>query len=708
MNALLLAAMLLAPADLNAPVTFQGAGTNVLTLVQELSKASGTPMDVAEPRSWPIFARIDKQPVKTVMDQLAKVTDAAWTKRDDGTWVLTRDRSRQIAAVQQETQIRTVQMEKARTRLLESLKDADDWSQAGMDKRREANRKQMEQITKSLPPGVEIDLGGFNTQPAAAMLAKRFVEQVPPATFASFAPGQRTVYSTNPNRYQKTLPFSAGKMLNDFTRAYNIERAAMGERANRFQRSAAIPNGPGKVIFRVTRSGDSIVINITVGDPQGAYVTSYQTSLFIVPDEPTTVASPVDASFDVPASVRSFSQMGSGGAVRAGNSFRIALASESGTFEFGNDQTSSAKREHFATDEPWQMAIGDLYLKAAEKMNRNLLMVPDDTTFNRGFRLFSNTAVTAKQLLNVLPLYDLKSEVDETWWSIRPEIQARADRNRANRAALNKLTGVLLKQGFSGLDDLAAYAGSMPRYAPDDSLDRFWINRLNPMAGQVITRQTAALCFYAALPTQMRRKNGQGPVAQLPGRASAEAFEVLDSSNMMGQRMTVSRQISSTIEMGGNSAPPVPMLSEFELTELLGNAPPDLQFLLDWRNSEAVFARPKEQLGGQFLTPSALGTLLGMKIESIGASGPVLEGPKFDEFAMAWQAQVNLTVKHISGADQSGTLTDGGLAPDAKMGPLTSLPQGVQDTIEERRKRAATMRAGITFGGERAIPPTRG
>lgn len=697
MNALLLSAMLLAPADLQAPVTFRGAGSSVLTLVQEMSKASGTPMDVAEPRGWSLFARIEKQPVRAVMDQLAKATDAVWTKRDDGTWVLTRDRARQLAAIQVENQSRAADLEVARKRVVESLRGSEDWSAEGMEKRRAERQKQMQEMTRGLPAGIEIDLGGFS-QAASSLLAKRFLEQMPINAFASLAPGQRVVYSSfSPNRYQKALPFNSNKMISDFTKAWNIEQAA--RQGSNLRPQYSLPNGPGKVIFRLTRQGDGIGIRIVVGNPNGEYVTMYQTFLSVIPEEPKTLESPLDANFEVPALVRSFNQMGMGNSGGSTRTVRIAFSSNDGMMEFGGGSEAPVRREHFDTDEPWRMAIGDLYLQAAEKMNRNVLMVPDDSMFTRGFRLFSNQSVTAKQLINALPRFELSSEISENWWLIQPKNQARADRSRVNRAALNRLSQSMLKLGYCGLEELATYAEAMPRYAAQDNVDRFWLSKMNPGISDLVTYRTAPLFFYASMPAQFRRQNGQGAVAQLPGKASAEAWEFLASGDEFGQRLAVLGVPGE--QVGG------PRLSDYEFTELLGNAPLEGRFQLRWQNEDAIFAQSKGQICGRFMTPQMLGMTMGMRIESVGGGGPQIEAPRYEEFALGWQARVSFSVTHVSGAESQGMLNDGGFAANAKKGPLSALPEGVRTSIEEARKRAPQLRAGFGTRSNTTIPPSR-
>jgi hypothetical protein len=545
------------------------------------------------------------------------------------------------------------------------------------------------------------------------------LRRIPAAAFASVLPGKRLVYSTAPNPLQKALPYNAAPAIMQFIAIQNRVAAAMeaagSNPADRRVSTDLANRGAvqriAELIVTIQRMTDGEGFSVTafLVDPQGDIVA--QPMAWIAPVAVGAGSAPSGADQSVTLGTDSQALIA---LMRAGQAQTMQMggAEVRMVFSAGAGATTSIssnssrlpvppglaeKLSQPTKTDPLSWVVGELLTGLAEKTGKGLMATVPDSALGQLALASGSNSLNTKILWTQANL-GLQIGGDDHGWLIHPRLFAVADRQRVDRAELERLI-----ESSHGLDDTARYATAMSGAWGLSSLDRHWIKALAYPAFRQLDdgQRRPYLKLFGHMPANSRRpRNGSMRLAvnQLPPAARAVAEDILLGAT--GPMIIGEGMMTVAMEMGGGgNRPRVPAIMSRESTEAFPNGIDGrAQLEIGIEHEEVLYAVDSQGLG-DFVSPRDLGFRLG-----VPPGTPGFSTPSYREFLIADSQRIRLQLN--AGPLPRGPvyLDDWSLRKPETKYTLDTLPARTKEQIERGKEAAKNIRIGSFTG---APPPNR-
>lgn len=560
----------------------------------------------------------------------------------------------------------------------------------------------------------------------------RLLQTMNPADLAAIQPGSRVVFANPSNRSQMGLPASAWRAVETFLQEQKVfnetMRQAQGDEAPLpfMGVMSDVPGRAAKAYLIINRPpiGETLTIQFIVANQEGQTMGFGFGSLTA---EPAPVpAEEATATEEQPIAVSNFGKTlanllgdtaaGAPGAIsvtavapggrgggRAVNEFTMA----EGAFALMN-----AARPKLAPDllafvlnpernEPLATAPGDLYLGLAKARNRNLVAVLPDRLFIPANRRAAAGPIRPSDVTR-LSRSDWRMDVreDADWIIARPmdPVGTRAD--RVDRAALGVMLRVLDERGELRLDDLAAYARTMPVVGSLNGLDMTYLRVVDPPTatreiGRMFSGGRDMLRLYATFSAAQKQSLASGrPLAigaLTPDQRAIVGHMVFNSFD--GPRV-------QSANRGGRGGPggmggPRGMMMGFldpatERTEVLsGGVPMQAEIRMEVSEEVSILASNAATKASQVFSPESLGRMLARNERPEFAA--IAANVVFDEFRIGREIEHEFTFVLGTNVTMRRELSDTTFDRSRRGVALASLPDSVRQQIERSKQEASTM-----------------
>ncbi len=703
-------------------------GVSLRTVLEDLSKQTGTHFQAGQLGDRPIIAHTEKMSAKAFLDTLARLLDAEWTKSGE-IFTLERGPSRLRIAEDREAEARVPWVAESVTRELKSSLTANDWTDAAIDKRLREDAQKREELLKNtnVQSGARVEMIDSSAVTPATMILHEALRKIPAKTFASVLPNQRLVLATSPTRMQKALPYVPAT-LDDYLRAHNrLVNATKSSAApaadgvtisTNLNRNAVIIDRVAKLIVIVSRFDEGLQVSALVVGPRGEILDRPQ--VWLAPSAPVPGVAPQDAKGDIQLNEESkaiLQVLTPPQPVPAGGqmSFSVSVGGGRLSGSLGDLTPSpilSPRVRAILADpvkqDPQGTFVAETFIQLANARGKDLIaVVPDYALAGLAQRLASGK-MTVPDLYKYGPVIGLKIEESDSIL-VSTSNQARADRSRVNRSELAKLVAPFEKRGYATLDELCRYTLVMPTWT-SRNLDALWLKAIAPAAhAEYSANRNIYLKLYATLTPSQRQASQQRsriPAVQMSAQQKGFLEEIVfkPTGPMMignGQMMMV------TMGNAPGQAPPGEQESSIvqaEPTEAFPNGlPPNTLVTLLRETADGVFAID-DQGRGRFLSAGDLGLRMGINPANLPPGTQVQSN--FTKYYLADLTSIDLSLQF--GRRTSGTqdLMDPSVRTTTAVA-YDQLPARFKDQVDRARQRAMNMntRTQAIGGGGSRIPP---
>lgn len=686
-------------------------------VLEKVEQTTGLDLDASVSlRGQPVFIDVKDMPAKVFFERLKKITDAEWEKRGE-TLVLTRSAHREKLALEVEARDRAPRVAEGIRKFLEANKGREDWSDTALQERVKRDVQTRQELAAQLNGrgGGQIMTMSTNGDSPATSVLYEALRRIPATTFASVQPGKKLVLSSSPNRLQQALPYNPAKTIEQFMViqskiAAAVEAAGGNSRDTRI--STDLTNGKqtqrvAEMILTIQRQpgGEGFSVVAYLVAPNGDIVA--QPRAWITPIQATAGAAPVGTDQSVTLSKESLTllQLLKVPAATTGTRMeaaRVAFISTNGSMmAMGGDETKrvappedlAAKLSKPTEFDPLSFVVGEIFSGLATKTGKQLMATVPDSILGSIASQVSGSEVNLKALWSRSSL-GLTTTTDENGWLIHPRLFAEADRQRVNRAALEKLIN-----SSQSLGDTARYATVMSDGWGSLSLDYLWIKLMAFTSHKLLDdgQKRPFVKIYGHLPENSRQpalgRTASLTINQLEPESRQLATDLILQSGavMFGDGMMM---VSA---MGGPQRDRTPEIMTAEATEAFPNGIDGRARLdINVRLEEAIYAIDQQGLG-EFTYANNLGFRLGIPPGTPGFGS----APSFKEYQIADARLVNMQIFIGPTARNQATLEDWSLRKPAAKYSLETLPANLKEQIEAGRKMASNM----NFSGFRGGPP---
>lgn len=686
-------------------------------VLAEVSKQTGLKVEASHGiRDVPLFIEVKDMPAKAFLERLVKITDAEWQRHDDRL-VLTREANRLRAALAVETQDRAPRVAEAIRKYLEQNRGQEEWTDAKIEEQVKRDLQTREQMRRQLG-----ERGGFvqtistSAQTPASSVLFEALRRIPVEALAGIQPGKRLVLSSSPNSLQKPLGYNAAPSIERFMTVQRRVAAAL-EAAGGSDRRISTDLSSGEIkpvvelIISIQRMTEGEALNFTayLVAADGSVVAQPRAFISPAPVGAGTAPSGTDHAITLPPESAALLQILKGASPqgsRVAGTFSIALAGTDGnSIMMGGgpgrlpvpEGLAEKMREPTKYD-PLSFVAGDLLRGLAQKTGKSVMATLPDSFLGHLSAVGNTSEVNLKALWTHAPL-GLQITSNEHGWLIQPRLFAEADRQRVNRAELERLV-----QSNNRLDDIVRYAPVMSIFG-QSSLDTQWTRAMAHTAYRQLSDSIKRpyLRLYGLLPANSRRPaRGGGTemfVNQLAPAARVVAEEILLRSGgimIMGEgAMAISMDMST-----GPQRPATPQIMIYEATEVFPNGiDGSVRLRISTQGEEMLYAIDANDLG-EFLTAADLGFRMG-----VPSGTPGFMSPSFKEYQLADADRIRM--QFFVGQTPRGetTLDDQRIRTPISKVTLDTLPPGMKERFDRARKQASEMKFGDFRGGPPANRP---
>lgn len=378
-------------------VTLELPATRIDLILQQVSKMSGRIL-LADPalKSEVLLISVKDMPLQDFMKKVATVTDGSWNEIANEFSLV----PNQAVRTSEESQV-----QKRRTGALDKA------------------------------------LATLPTEDPVSIL----LNQQPHDTLAALMPGQRIVFSSNPNSEQVAADGADADFvsfaLNRYGGMPRMLRSAPNDRGQSSQEQAALE--PSKVDLAVSNTGRVLSVQLIIYNGRGNEMTMGMQNIEFKVGQPE--ASPLPASLTTPDT----------GKVQVSKLTKELLSNGFMRGELRSDDLSPealAALKHPDTNDPLSFYASDAILQRAKECNKQLVAdLPDSVAVDR-----AETA--AEYLTNAAANVELKAIDDSGCILISPAQPVLSRQERANRPALAALMAAATSQTGANLDAMGAFA----------------------------------------------------------------------------------------------------------------------------------------------------------------------------------------------------------------------------------------------------------
>lgn len=702
-------------------VTVTSSGAPLKTVLAQVSQQTGLALDAGALKDLPLIVKVKDMTTKTFLDRLAQVVDADWN-RVGSTFTLVRGPSHIKAAEAVEIDRRSQWVQEGIAKYLKDQAAAEDWSDAALDKRLKEDAQRRQGILDSMQGGQEgaqIMIRDSQAVSAASMILHEALRKFPARTLAAIGADQRVVFSNQPTRMQKQLPYVPAT-LDAFVRVFN--RIVGANKATGNPTGSAVKfdtpmskaefiQGIAKLLVIADRVGDALQISVKVVGLQGQILDEGQA--FLGSPRPGAGTAPADATGDILVSptskglIQAFQTNEDGG-----NQFQFAIRLDNSFGTLSNTPPAKPLTPEVAkiladpvTNEPLSFFVAESLLQLADARKKNMIACVPDTTLGTFAIRLNGGKSTVADLYKSAPSLGILIDEQDGVLLITPESRAAADRTRVNRTEFGRLVASLAK-GYATLDEVARYALAMPAWN-DRNLDALWLNAYSPAtSARYDANQNVYLKLYGSLTPSQKLVNSRrsiilGMQMSQQQRALLEAIVYQPGGpRILGNGSMMMTATETTRRGGAPPAPPEPEVIRVEPTEAFPNGlPPNTRCTLDRRWFDGVFA--VDDAGqGRFLSAADLGLRMGFDPTKL--PGMRVQN-KFGKYFLSDLTTITVALQ-FGQRSRSADLQDASIRTNAAAMTFDQLPTNFLADVERARQQAANMRT-MQFGGSTGTKP---
>lgn len=698
MPCLLLALAILQAPQAAAKIDVSFPATRLTVAVRQLGTATGRTLEVTPTMAGEVVMVEAKQvEPQALLDRLAEAVSGHWKAEGSGLRLVP------------DTDLQA----KERTAYLAFVKDQ--------------LQKVLSGFQRDLKPG-----GDEGSRLSPIQISSRTaVIQMGARGLTATAPGQRTVYATQPTRMQKAWPGGRGILQNLIAMNRRVATSAAPQKeGEEMPLVEAYAKPPIKLILAVHgKPRGGYEAELIAFDAEGGIVDRDSVDLEVDGPPLGEQGDPVDSEKDVPPP----------------KDEPVALNAESqdlqkliGSFEsmMGGSApeltaTLAAAIDSPAQFDPLRFFVSDCVASYGRKEGKPLVAYLPDT----GVELLSTLGRGKVGILQAKSVLEneggLTFTEKEGWIVARPTHPHQARAFRSDRLALQRLVSASRENLFPRLDDLAAYATVTAQPSSEDWSILYLIFRVPGSLGLVMQEDSPAWSFlrlYGSLTPAQRTALSEGrrlPISGLmPNQQSllqqivygpTGSLDVEDPATTTDSARTEMMEFleegMGAIGMGMGVGLPGRSGSDYrsEPTEALPNGLPPNGYL-----AASLQASPSvaPQGGGLFslmmgaMTPQQLAYFTSLSEAAPMAS---MMDMKFDKLRLGQQTRIRLEVVLGERISAKQSLTDLAFPKNAPTFTLETLPADFKKQLDEARKKVKEMMDRMDgLGGVEDPPPPSG
>lgn len=507
-------------------ITLTTRGESVAALLKELSKQSGIAFDSTPAVSTEIvLANFKGVPLSQVTGRLAKVVGAEW-HIDGSVRRLTRPSSLVHDQELAERKDRLTQAKKELAEIADKYRNQKPFDAAAAD----ALATRAAAIYTKFKGHVG-DAGGLDARMAleadtpAGRLAVAIVSVLDPATLAALPPGERFVFSPNPNRMQLPIRANLTAAFARFVAEQDLYAAAVKRKIPDLTGGYAGVYGtdavqaPSQYLVAVEHSpfNPSLTIRIKMADSKGE-ILSETTTLLLGNSSQAENSTPHEDEGLGELSQASLQMLAD-----------LKLLTSGRTFLDPKDAFVSKLIDPVAND-PLSFISADGLLDLANKKSENMIAVIPDEGFEVRMMNFDDGQGKLK-LSKFRSWLDGQCSVEEGsgWFVATPKRFIDMRETRANRAAMSDFFRMVQQDGWASLDAMAGFVAKMPNRYGDSMVPMLAFFVYPELIGCVQPNEVEALRIYGMLsPEGKRAITTTGLLAKnLPPGALAELTHMI-------------------------------------------------------------------------------------------------------------------------------------------------------------------------------------
>jgi hypothetical protein len=466
MNVLL--SLLLAAAstqdDLSRLVSAEVKAASAPVAISELSKQIGYPLEaMPSTKDDILIIRVEKAPLRTVMDKIARATNTTWEKTGSGQRLVRNADTLRAEAIAESAEFQAeveVALEKLRKDQIKAgemnertatalANQMFDWQERQSDGSPMNDYQTYQRLQGSLPIN---------------RISRTLVASLDAKSISAIPMGRRWVFSSHPNRLQRPFPGNMLSLWQSYVREQTVWNKAFAEvRDRRSVQERYFMGGSGslarastgKLVLGVTRNHDSnsVLVNVFAIDSLGRVIATANESLS--PEamnqfrfDPTKLGADEKPIQFQGMTKRVFQAMQEAYASARKNGGQPDM-------EVAQDvKLVLVQPEKY---EPLSLLVSDALIETAKAKSMNLVCSASDNLF-MAVGLGAQGDVKPSQVLAILPVTGSRSDTKDGWITIGPKVPSYARRARASRVALGQFYRQCVREGRVSIDNHANFA----------------------------------------------------------------------------------------------------------------------------------------------------------------------------------------------------------------------------------------------------------
>lgn len=773
-------------------VTLELQPSTLSSAMATLSKAAGKGLNLSSLlANEVVYVSVKNVDSDEFLKKLADTVGGQWVSTSSGlTLNLDTDSARNDSnlALTERTQKIKQEIEK----LVAQLKSTQAITPTEIQKQMESARQQMQNgvdpaAMRQNMEGMQIRLPGTRT--IFTVLGMMRAEDL-----ARIEHGQRVVFSSSPTPMQKPLPSSASSLMADFVKNQSIFGGIQGRPGGRrggpenasnqaAQAQTTPPPVPSKAYLIATRQGQTLNFTYIVASSKGQNLGSANYSLTIENSAPQGSAS-TQGGDTLNLSSESKADLAFLG---SGNRFGGGFQRMGGAMDFGNPggrpggfgpgggragrggegdykgllmsiapqeqpirapQTARAtagfssqaqqaspelakKLSDPVTNEPINLALGEVYHAISEKTGKNVIaLIPDAEIAQVSGYLRANHSVnefieTAKSQWN------LSITSEESWLLIRPKDRTEARASRFDRASLKEFLDTVQKKGSARLNDIAKYASKSPNGIPtglDMQIVRAVIPDSTAIVGQIYANNREMFQILGTMSLATKQNLDSGKVLSVTG-LSASAYGLLNKmvfNSFDGSQLVQATNVNQFPMPQGNQrmgrGNPFGGLFDMtaERTEILPSGTPNSSVVVMQSNSQLIVkATANDGKVSRNYTPESMAMEKLSRENTSNFAGPQPTIVNWDTYAPGTRSQYTFIFTLANGITITRSLDDNSFdesqaskqLPDEFAKAVTASYDQFKERFAQRQEgnpnadQNATGRFGRRGGGQNGTKP---
>lgn len=734
----LAAAWPVAGQDLGKKVSLTLPAVEVKEALRQLGAQTGLKFEASgRVTGEPLLLDVHDVTVQDLMPRIAAAMKAEWEKIPDG-FRLTRSPALDRQQENAEVAARTAAIKKSLQRYLDEHQKMGQWDAETLAKLVDAEKKQRERTMKDIERNLAgdnammISMASNGSQTPAGTALYEVLKGISARDLAQIQPGARVVYSSNPTPMQRSTSFDARQAINRFVTAHNmLANAVANEPAlpNKvtFQggldlQAKPIAGAVGKLLVIVTRqAADSpLTLHLKIADQSGKIIASSQAYVDVT-ETPTETKLPapnkaIKLSEPADELVKLLREDGESSRssvnVMEINGDRVVMSS--GDPEVGKPISPALldKLVHPDKVDPLSLFVSEALIQASAAKGTNLVASPPDAAFGAYAGILSKES-NAGTVLGLVGQAGMTAEEKDGWLVLSPTTPYASRQGRMSRSALGNLLRSIVGAGYARLNEMGAYAASLPVYREEKGPDDHYLQVISPAAYRdyrdMLAVSEGMLVLYGMLSSEQRRvlESGQNLLARNLGPGpSAQVSNIIYNRPsglpmIRGEGMAMMMSVSAGDEGGGPADFGSDSLSK-EPTEIYPTGIPVLASLtLKVTPEEAVYSRLSGSRDGRFFTAGELGMMQGMA-EREASTGNGIRPQNFTKFRSANLAKLEMKLSMNEKQNQSARLRDAWILPNTLDVAMDALPAAFLKKIRDAQERMRNIRVG-----EGSPPPAK-